>query len=162
MGEAGGTNDERVARARAADRARDAAALFQHCSGGGIGLSDGSEEATEDCLLLHGEAGCLEGSAGILALAADDVGHRDLLGSLRHRVSDGVATVQDRALIGLLRDDLAFGDRVGERLGRCSHEAKALNGALCGIGVHPVQRRHREGLTALRQHHINGAVVRQL
>ena len=98
----------------------------------------------------------------ILALAADDVGHRDLLGSLRHRVGDGVATVQDRALIGLLRDDLPLGNRVGEGLRWCRHETKSLDGALCGIGAHPVQRRHGEGLAALRQHHIDGAVVRQL
>ena len=144
------------------DRDRDDAALFEHCSGGGIGLSDGSEEAAEDCFLLDGEAGCLEGGAGILALATDDVGNSNLLGSLRHRVGHGVATVQDRSLIGLLLDDLALGDGVGEFLRRCRHDAKALDGFLRGICTHSVQRRNGEGLAALRQHHVDGAVVCQL
>ena len=100
-----GTFEARAARgATLDDRDCHDAALFQHCSGGGIGLSDGSEEASEDCFLLDGEAGCLEGGTGILALTADDVGNSNLLRALRHRVGHGVATVQDRSLIGLLQE----------------------------------------------------------
>ena len=100
------------------DRDRDDAALLEHRSGGGIGLSDGAEEATENGFLLDGEAGVFEDGTRFLALAPHDIGNSDLFGAFGNGVGDGVAAVQNRSLIGLLRDDLSFGDRVGEGFGR--------------------------------------------
>ena len=108
------------------DRDRDDASLFQHCPTGGIGLSDGAEEAAENGFLLDGEAGVFEDGARFLALAPHDIGNSDLFGAFGHRVGDGVAAVQNRSLIGLLRDDLSFGDRVGEGFGRRPSASMAL------------------------------------
>ena len=67
--------------------------------------------------------------------------------------------MQNRSLIGLLRDDLSFGDRVGEGFGRRRDKAKCLDGALRGVGAHPAQRGDRQGLSALGQYDVDSRVV---
>ena len=109
---------------------------------------------------MDGKAGCFEHAPGIVALAANDVGHRDLFGALRYRVGDGVAPVQDGALCGLLRDDLALCDRVGERFGGRCGEAESFDRLLRGVRAHPVEGGYGERFASLGQDDVDGRVVR--
>ena len=142
------------------DGERDDATLLEHCPSGGITLADGAEEAAENRFLLDGKAGCFEHAPGIVALAANDVGHRDLFGALRYRVGDGVAPVQDGALCGLLRDDLALCARVGERVGGRCGEAESFDRLLRGVRAHPVEGGYGERFASLGQDDVDGRVVR--